>query len=64
MHQAELNRALSRATGESVGTIKRLGFSLLEANFVPCDLDSPEVAPQVVDWDRLEIERIALAIQA
>ena len=30
MRQADLNRAVSRATGESVSTIQRLGFGLAE----------------------------------
>ena len=30
MRQADLNRAIAQATGESVSTIKRLGFLLAE----------------------------------
>ena len=30
MTQAELDREISRTTGESVGTIRNLGFSLVE----------------------------------
>ena len=30
MTQGEIDRAVSRVTGESVSTIKKLGFSLLE----------------------------------
>lgn len=29
MNQADLNRAIARATGESVGQIARMGFGLL-----------------------------------
>lgn len=64
MKQADLNRRLSRATGESVRTIRRMGFSL----FCPDEpAEEPELvgaAPQTVDWDQCEADRIALAIQA
>ncbi|HSG69823.1 MAG TPA: hypothetical protein VLA12_05380 [Planctomycetaceae bacterium] len=47
MRQADLNRAVSRATGESVSTIQRLGFGLA---------DSPNEQPDrpVIDWDVTE----------
>jgi hypothetical protein len=47
MRQADLNRAVSRATGESVSTIQRLGFVLA---------DSPHEQPDhpVLDWDATE----------
>ena len=50
MTQNELNRAVARATGESVRTIAKLGFVLLD--------DPPvEQEPLVVDWDDLEARR-------
>jgi hypothetical protein len=51
MTQAELDREISRATGESVTTIRSLGFSLIEA---------PELEPLTVDWDELDAERVGL----
>jgi hypothetical protein len=48
MTQAELNREVSRHTGESVGTIEHLGFSLVEP---------PDLKPLTIDWDALEAER-------
>jgi hypothetical protein len=62
MKQNDLNRSLSRATGESVRTIKRLGFSLFDPRAKQTDIDSNDLPPQVIDWD--ERDRIALAIQA
>ena len=62
MNQNDLNRSLSRATGESVRTIRRLGFSLFDPGANDTDADSIDRPPQVVDWD--ELDRIALAIQA
>jgi len=64
MNQNDLHRCLSRATGESVRTIRRLCFSLFEPCPLDLDADSVDQAPQVVDWDQLELDRIALAIEA
>jgi len=62
MNQNDLNRSLSRATGESVRTIRRLGFSLFDPGTNDLDADYIDLPPQVIDWD--ELDRIALAIQA
>ena len=51
MTQAELDREVSRATGESVGMIRNLGFSLVEP---------PDIEPRTVDWDALEADRVGL----
>lgn len=68
MTQADLNRAVARATGESMSTIRELGFQLAEA--VPDDsgdADGDELScvdeipadehvdrgPRVIDWDDL-----------
>jgi len=48
MTQTELNREVSRMTGESVSTIQHLGFSLVEP---------PELKPLMIDWEELEAER-------
>ena len=64
MNQHDLNRSLSRVTGESVRTIKRLGFSLFDPGANNTESDAIDLPPQVVDWDQLEIDRISLAIQA
>ncbi len=56
MKQADLDRAVARATGESVSTIKRLGFLLAEPN-EDYDPDSDELGPYVIDWDELERQR-------
>lgn len=56
MTQAELDRAVARATGDSVATVRRLGFQL--ENLFPDDFDDLEVdeehldeGPLVFDWD-------------
>lgn len=56
MKQADLNRAVARATGETVTTIKRLGFLLADPR-EPLDPDAEELGPHVIDWDELEVQR-------
>jgi hypothetical protein len=55
MTQAELNQAVADATGESVQTIRRRGFSVVTPLkvFQPDDADDYAL-PSVVDWDDLE----------
>ena len=56
MKQSELNRAVARATGETVSTIKRLGFLLADPS--EClEPDSDKCGPHVIDWDELEAQR-------
>jgi hypothetical protein len=55
MTQAELNQAVAEATGESVSTIRRRGFSVV----TPLQVFNPDAnddyeLPSVVDWDALE----------
>jgi hypothetical protein len=55
MNQRELNRAVSRATGESIGVISRMGFSELASD--PLDRD-----PLTIDWDVVQgVERSPFA---
>jgi len=55
MTPAELDRAVARATGDSVATVRRLGFQLEDV--FPDDLDDLEIdeedleGPLVLDWD-------------
>ena len=50
MTQAEMERELSDMTGESVGEIRRRGFSLIVM---------PDRGPLTVDWDQVqEVERV------
>jgi hypothetical protein len=50
MTQAELNREVARATGESVAEIRHLGF-------VPLTLEPYEREPLTVDWDEVDEAR-------
>ena len=57
MTQQQLDRAVARATGESLTTIRRHGFSLVMPLSI-FDPDAEELAqPQVVDWDEVESDR-------
>ena len=50
MNQRALNRAMAKATGESVRTISERGFVPL--NPIPIERD-----PLTVDWDAAQAER-------
>ena len=50
MKQSELNRAISKATGETVSEIARRGF-------VPLTSQRYECEPLTIDWDELDAER-------
>ncbi len=53
MNQNDLDRQVARATGESIGRISRLGFSLVGGSPLPVD----ERDPLVVDWDDVDSQR-------
>ncbi|HAW29143.1 MULTISPECIES: hypothetical protein [Gimesia] len=57
MRQADLNRAVALATGESMSTVKRLGFLLAEPEEV-IDPEAEESGPYIIDWDELEANRL------
>ena len=57
MTAAQINRAVSQVTGESIREIRHLGFQI--ADSPPCDRDSEadDQPPQIVDWDELDCQR-------
>ena len=56
MKQNELNRAVPRMAGETIATIRRLGF-LLESSSLSNEVDTPEDwEMRCIDWDDLEEE--------
>ena len=55
MTQAEMNREVASATGESVSTIAQMGFVPLTP--VPYERDRE---PLTVDWDELAEQRAVL----
>jgi len=59
MHASELYRTVAQATGESICTIRRLGFSLIDETRMEDEEDMP-FGPNMVDWDEVEVVRIQL----
>ena len=53
MTQAELNREVAQATGETITAIKQMGF-------VPLTESPVEREPLTVDWDALDEQRVAM----
>jgi hypothetical protein len=61
MTQQQLDREVANKMGESVGTIRRHGFSLITPLTI-FDPDAEEMAqPQILDWDQVEADRYAPA---
>ena len=57
MTQAELDRAVAKATGENLRVISRLGFTLADPVSVEHDPEPSDIEDMIVDWDALELER-------
>lgn len=56
MTQSQLNRAVSRATGEDCELIDRRGFSLVEDE---CPVQDADLLALVTDWQRFAAENEA-----
>ncbi len=63
MTQRDLNRAIARATGESVHHVSTLGFveltPVVQTGGDFEDGPAPPVPPAIVDWDELDEQRAA-----
>ncbi|MEM8669355.1 MAG: hypothetical protein AAGG48_17660 [Planctomycetota bacterium] len=57
MNQNEINRAVARATGETVSAIKRLGFLIADPNQPFNDPTDPVHGGRVIDWDDFDLLR-------
>ena len=55
MTQTQLERSIAAATGESLATIRRRGFSMVDMPATAELYDA--VVPQMVDWDELDANR-------
>ena len=65
MTQGQLMRAVSRATGESLSTIRRIGFNLVPTRLVVVPpAPEPQACQshqrQVIDWDELDQARLGM----
>jgi len=56
MTQHQLHRAVARATGESLATIRSLGFGIADPDVV-CYDPEPSRRPRIVNWDQLDAQR-------
>jgi hypothetical protein len=56
MTQRRLDRAVARATGETLSTIRRRGFSVFDPTGRHEELDELP-RPQTVNWDQLDADR-------
>ena len=58
MTQFQIDRAVARATDESLSIIRRMGFSIVDPSEPAETLDAlPK--PRIVNWDRLDSRRPA-----
>jgi hypothetical protein len=59
MNQSQLDHAVARATGETLGTVNRMGFSLADPETVRFDPEPSRRPPLVVDGDESDARRRA-----
>ena len=60
MTKNQIERAVARATGESVSTIRSLGFSVADPDNVSFDPERPlrrRPRIRIINWDRLDAQR-------
>ena len=57
MRQADLDRAVARATGETIATIRRLAFLLDDPVAKTDEPDAEAYDAVVIDWDMLQSQR-------
>ena len=59
MNQNKLDREIARATGESLSTIRSLGFSVADPDNVSFDPEPEQLRcrPRILNWDRLDAKR-------
>lgn len=57
MTQADLEREVSHATGESMRTVRRRGFGILPQGDLPLDEEFQENGPQMINWDEQDAIR-------
>ena len=54
MTQLQLDRAVAKATGESLGEIRHRGFSIADPTDVDFDPGPCILLPQFIDWDEIQ----------
>ncbi|MBM4090122.1 MAG: hypothetical protein FJ276_11985 [Planctomycetes bacterium] len=63
MTETDLYRAVARATGEPVDTLRRLGFWLVDSDSSDDPSSGPDLDILANDWDGLEEHRLAAAAE-
>ncbi len=59
MLQSDLYRELARATGETIATIKRVGFLVADPCELIADPEAEHLGPHVIDWDEFQAKQEA-----
>ena len=57
MTQNDLNRAVARATGETIRTVTHRGFGIADPDIVGFDPEPNDIESKTVDWDALDAGR-------
>ena len=58
MNQLRLEKAVARATGESLREVRRRGFSITDPLEPEFDQESSDRPPLILDWDQVEARRV------
>ena len=61
LSQHDLDHEVARATGESVGTIRRHGFSIIDPSETQFDTEPDDLPAMVLDWDNYQPMPLARA---
>jgi hypothetical protein len=61
LSQQDLDREVARATGESLGTIRRRGFSIIDPSEMQFDTEPDDTPAMVLDWDNYQPMPLARA---
>ena len=59
MSQHELDAAVAQVTGESLRTVRRRGFSVVDPDQCDFDTEPDDLPVQIVDWDAVDRRRLA-----
>ncbi|EMI21690.1 hypothetical protein RMSM_01387 [Rhodopirellula maiorica SM1] len=57
MPQSDLYRSVAAATGESISTIKRLGFLIADPSQPISDPEAESLGPHIIDWDEFNVHQ-------
>ena len=58
MNQRTINRLVSKATGENMREVRRMGFSIADPYRVHYDPDSRATRGRMIDWDDLQNDQV------